>query len=234
MAVTPQIVSQLFATTVDLDSAGPPKEALKMKSAKEKRRALRFGSAVLASYLRQRHAMWLRIVVEELEATIAGGGSAVVSGEAEEALDLAVRVDAGGTVGVDPITVEISLDAGETWAAAVPLVGGALSLLGLLVTFSGTLAEGDEVRIAGGVDYAVRDHTVSIAAYRLLYNRGVDPGTPQGQTLRAHFDDAMAWVKAVSVDEARLDAGADATPGTSEDGPLYGGQVDPWEWMDQA
>jgi phage gp36-like protein len=232
---TASFVTQLWASLRDLDEMGPPIEALASKSAAEKARALRAAGGTLAPYVRSRYALPLSAALEELTQEGSAPGSVTVTGTPLEALSLAIRIDAPGgaaTSGAVPITW--SPDGGATFPAGnaelLP-VNGKFLASGLVIAFSGTLPAGAIVRVCAGVDWGIRQHTVNVAAYNLVYNRGVPPESPAGAALRQRYEDAMAWAKDLGEEKGKLEERRDATPDRRETRARGGGQKSPWDFL---
>ncbi|MGK3961327.1 hypothetical protein WMF01_12170 [Sorangium sp. So ce1667] len=227
------IINQLYATLADLAELGPPVQVIAMKPEAERLRALRAGSADVALYLRKRHKLPLAVELEEVTPTGLAGGSVAVTGDPEEAFDVLVRVTTGGAVSGGATAAQVSNDGGYTWGTArtLPASGFVLQVTAMTITFSGTLAVNDSVRVRAGVDYSLRQAAVAIAAYKLVYNRGVDPESRDGQELRTLYQDAIATAKAIGEDEGRLEGSADATPALDEAGPRWTSQANPWDFM---
>lgn len=219
----PWELAQLWASEADLALGGPPTEALASKTHAQKLYALRCASGELATALRGAHALPLAVGVEDATSAGLGAGSIEFGGPPREAVAALVRVVAGGAVGVDPVTVEVSWDF-ESYqdAQALPLDGTLELGGGVVLTFAGSLTAGGVVRYQAGVDHGLRRHVVAIAAWDLLYNRGVDPGSPQGKELRTRYEDANAWAEKIQGKTRNLDEGRDATPGLIERRPRYG------------
>lgn len=252
MTATP--VTQLWASIADLDEMGPPIEALASKPIPHKLRALRAASGKLLTYVRSRYkpplvasitevttgvyaALEASYTDDELDLSDLATGSIEVSGDPTEALSLAVRTtEAGSPAG---LAVAWSYDGGWTWATRDlgTLDGsGAIAFeeLGITVTFSGDIEEGAAIFVRAGVEEEIAQEVVSVAAYGLVYNRGVDPNSPEGRTLRQRYEDAIAWAKDVQSEAAKLDEARDATPHKRETGPRGGGQKNAWDWLDDC
>ncbi|KYG11415.1 hypothetical protein BE21_57535 [Sorangium cellulosum] len=226
------IISQLYATLADLAELGPPFSIIAMKTEAERLRALRAGSADVALYLRKRHTLPLAVLMEEVTPSGLASGSAEASGDPEEAFDAWVRVSTGGAVSGGATAVQVSNDGGYTWGTARTLPSsGAITVGPMTITFSGTLAVNDSVRVRAGVDYSLRQAAVAIAAYKLVYNRGVDPESRDGQELRTLYEDAIATARAIGEDEGRLEGSADATPALDEAGPRWTAHANPWDFV---
>jgi len=223
-------MSQLWASLADLDELGPPIEALASKTPAQKLRALRAASGILATYVRSRYALPLAAVVDE---TSTGGLSVAFSGTPNEALALAVQIgEPGGSVG-SSVPITWSTDGGVSYPNTGMLdPSGVFTLGGATLTFSGALTAGAVASISGGVDWALRQHVVNIAAYNLVYNRGVDPASPQGLELSKRFDAAMKFAEDLQSEKAKLPEGSDATPNKRETGIRFGGMKNSWDWLD--
>jgi hypothetical protein len=229
-------VTQLWATPRDLDELGVTYEALASKTVQQKIRALRAASGIIASYARSRYKPPLGVVVEASSTSGFDAGSVEITGTPAEAIALAVRVRSGGGAVGTAIPIEWSFDGGQTYEDAdrgTLALDGVFPAGGLVLTFTGTLAEGDEVRVEGGVDWGVRQHVVSIGGFNLLFNRGGDPDTPDGAALKNRFDIAMAWAKDLQTEEAKLDEKADATPGRRETRARGGGDKSAWAFLER-
>jgi len=252
---SPAPITQLWASIADLDEGGPPPEVLASKPIRHKLRALRAATSVLLTYVRSRYAAPLlasltrveakqyatpleaSYVTDELELSTLGSGSIAIVGDPTEATSIAVRATASGPAA--GLAVAWSHDAGFTWSPAdVGTLDGSGSIdlgengAGLSVVFSGLIEEGAAIFIEAGVEEACRSAAESVAAYKLVYNRGVDPNAPEGKALRQLYDDAIAWAKAVQSEQAKLDEKRDATPGKRETRPRGSGQKDPWDFLD--
>jgi phage gp36-like protein len=223
-------VPQLWASLADLDELGPPPEVFQNISAAQKLRALRAASGILASYARSRYALPLSASVDDKST---GGLSVVFSGKPHEALALAVKIgEPGGSVG-SAVPIMWSTDGGVSYPNTGTLdPSGVFTLGGAKLTFSGALTAGAVASISGGVDWALRQHVVNIAASQLLVNRGVDPGQGVTQELIKRFDAAMKFAEDLQSEKAKLPEGSDATPHKRETGIRFGGMKNSWDWLD--
>jgi phage gp36-like protein len=238
------VLISVFATIRDLDDLGISPEAFISTSGspitdRQKKNALRAASGRIAPYLRKRYKMPLVVVPDDLDLSgITSAGKIVVSLGSPalaptKAQDVTVTIVLGGVVGVDPITYKVTQDG--TASSTLPLPSsGQVTVDNVLLTFSGPFAANDKVVYTTGVDWGVREATVSVACYILLHNRGFDPATEQDMKSR-YFDSAIAFAKDLAKGEyAELETDADATPELDEGGPYGGGQQNPWDFLDQA
>jgi phage gp36-like protein len=226
----PTFITQLWASLRDLDEMGPPIEALASKSAGEKTRALRAAGGILAPYVRCRYALPLAAAVEEVLLDGFSPGTVAVTGTPLEALALAVRVEAPGGSAGPGVSVTWSADGGATFPSATAEQlppSGQFFAAGVVVAFSGALPPGAVVRVCAGVDWGIRQHVVNVAAYNLVFNRGVPPESAAGVALRQRYEDAMAWAKDLGTEQGKLDERSDATPGRRETRARGGRQKDP-------
>ena len=229
------MIQQPYATLRDLDELGVAAEALAMLPAAHKRRAILAASGRIALYLRKRHTLPLRPDVTPLDDSgLTGGGTgalAIGTTSPVKVQDIAVQVVAPGVVGVDPVTIQMSTDAGVTYGAVTALAStGALTIDGVTLTLAGALAAGDVVEWSTRVDFGLCESTVAIAAYLLLNNRGLDPASME--SLEKRWEKALKWSTDVAAGDAFLDSKEDATPDLDEAGPYGDGQQDPWDFMD--
>ncbi|MFS8070777.1 MAG: hypothetical protein ACMG6S_30795 [Byssovorax sp.] len=227
------VIQQNYATLRDLDELGVAAEALAMLTPAHKRRGILAASGRIAGYLREKHTLPFKPDVTPLDSSgLVGGGSAALTITGNPALvhDVVVRVAAGGVVGVDAVTIEISTDAGATFRAAAPLaLHGALEVDGVTLTFTGTLDALDLVEWSTCVDRGLCEASVAIAAYLLLNNRGLSAETME--SVEKRWEKAEAWAKVIAGGDARLDKNVDATPNVEESGPRFTGQRTPWQWL---
>lgn len=254
---SPAPVTQLWASIADLDEGGPPREVLASKPIRHKLRALRAATSTLLTYVRSRYkapllATLTRVesrkyalpleasyTTDELELSALGSGAIAVVGDPTEAVSIAVRATSAGPAAGLPVAW--SHDAGFTWLSAdVGALDGngtidlGVAGAGLSVTFSGTIEEGAAIFVEAGVEEACQDAAVAVAAYKLVYNRGVDPNAPEGKALRQLYDDAIGWAKSVQSEQAKLDEARDATPNRRETRPRGGGQKNAWDFLDEC
>lgn len=225
------VPAQLFASLGSLDDLGPA-AALAPLPARRRLANLRFASAHFATYLRPRYALPLKPWVEQLDTGgLEGGATVVQTGTPTLVQDVVVRFPGAGTVGVPGLTYELSTDGGTTYAAAVALpLSGVVLVDGVSMTFTGAVLAGDILSYSTGVDEALRGHVCAVAAWNLLHNRGLDPTTEA--ELQRRFDAATAWEKDLRAGVAQLDPAHDATPTTSEEGPLVCGEVSAYDFLD--
>lgn len=228
------MIQQPYATLRNLDELGVALEALATLTPAHKRRGILAASGRIAGHLRPKHTLPFKPDVTPLEAgALVGGGSAAltITGTPLLVQDLAVRVAAGGVVGVDAITVEISTDAGDTYRAPVALaLDGALVVDGVTITFTGALAALDLVEWSTCVDHGLMEATVAIATYLLLNNRGIPAETME--TVEKRWEKAEKWAEKVVIGGVFLDKDADATPELDEGGGYGEGQQHPWDFLD--
>lgn len=225
--------TQAFATLRDLDDLGPPAEALAMQSDRQKRVAIDWASGRLAVKLRKKYKLYLVPDLLEVDTSGLSTGACTVEGTPSLCQDLAVKVVSGGAVAGGACTVAISTDAGATFGEAVTLpASGALVIDGVTLTFSGTLTADDLVSYATGLDHVLRGAVVDMAAWRLLFNRGIS--ALDEKTLQARYDDALALADELATGEGELDQTSDASPEVDEGGPFGDGQENPWDWQDAA
>lgn len=59
---------------------------------------------------------------------------------------------------------------------------------------------------------SLRQHTVNIAAYRLLVKRGWSPVSPEDETVRTNFNDALEWALLVKDEKIQPPDIIDSTP----------------------
>lgn len=216
-------VTQLWATAADLNDMSVPLEALASKTPQQKERALRAASGILATYLRGPYELPLAVTIEETSAEGFDTGDVAFEGAPAEAFAAMVRIAAGGEVGFDAITIERSLDGGETWEDAEPLPSsGRLSWSSVVFAFSGVVQAGAIAKLCAGVDWGIRQYVVDVGAYILVFNRGADPGSMHGQELSKRRDAAIAWGKDVQKRDAKLEEGSDATANVIEPRPRGG------------
>lgn len=202
-----------------------------------KRRAILAASGRIALYLRKRHTLPLTPDVTPIDTTgLLGGGTAslAISNPGPATVqDIAVKVVAPGTAGIVGVTVQVSLDAGTTYGPPTALaLTGALTIDGVTLTLTGSLAAGDVVEWSTRVDYGLCESTIAITAYLLLNNRGLDPASMAD--LEKRWEKALQWSKDVAAGDAFLDSKEDATPDLDEAGPYGEGQVNPWDFLDVA
>lgn len=248
-------VSQLWASIADLHSVGVSIETLRSKPRHDKLKALRGASSHLLTYVRSRYEppllaqvtraekrrftppLLAEYVENDLPLVPWTTGDVEVLGDPTEATSLAVRALATGPAA--GLAVGWSDDGGYTWPAEN--VGtldsnGALSLgiyaAGLTVHFTDTIQEGAVVFVEAGVEEVLRDHSVAVAVYRLVFNRGVDPNSPSGAALKQLYADADGWAKNVQRETAKLSERRDSTPNVRETRPRGGGQKNPWDFFD--
>ena len=227
------MIQQNYATLRDLDELGVAAEALAMLSPAHKRRAILAASGRIAGHLRPKHTLPFKPDVTPLEAGSLGGGSAVltITGAPQLVQDLAVRVAVGGVVSAGGVTLEVSTDAGTTYAAPVALgVTGELVVDGVTLTFTGALVALAVVEWSTCVDRGLMEATVAIAAYILLNNRGLPAETMDGVEKR--WEKAEKWAEKVAAGGAFLDKNEDATPQLDEGGGYGEGQQNPWDFLD--
>lgn len=223
---------QLFATLRDLDDFGPA-AALAAIPARRRLANLRFASGHFATFLRRRYALPLVPWVELVDKTgLAATATVTFAGSPAGVQDVVVRFPDAGTVGVVGLTYELSVDAGATFAAAATLpLSGLITVDGVVITFGGILAADNQVSYSTGVDEALRGHVCAFASWKLLHNRGLDPGVEQ--ELKDQLDAALAWGEHVRTGEALLNPAHDSTPDLSEEGPQGSGQTSPYEFLDE-
>jgi hypothetical protein len=227
-------LSQNYATLRDLDELGVAAEALASLSAAHKRRGILAASARIAPYLRKRHQLPLRPDVTPIDTSgLVGGGSAslVVVSAPVLVQDIAVQVFDPGTVGFVGVTVQVSTDAGTTYGPLTALaLTGSLTIDGVMLTLAGPLAAGDVVSWSTRVDFGLCEATVSIAAFIMLNNRGLDPASME--TLEARWTKALQWATDIGKGIGELDGADDATPGLDEVGVLFDTDASPYAWTD--
>lgn len=225
--------TQALATLHDLDDLGPSPEALAMLNDRQKRSAILAASGRFAIYLRKKYKLYLVPDVLDVDAAGLSTGACAVEGKPALCQDIAVKVVVGGAVAGGACTVATSTDAGATFGEAVTLpTSGLLVIDGVTITFSGALTAGDPVTYSTGLDYALREAVVSIAAWILLNNRGVS--AIDEKTLQARYEGALALAKDLATGDGELDQSSDASPEVDEGGPFGDGQENPWDWQDAA
>lgn len=223
----------LFATLANLDELGVSPEALSSIPNRAKRNALLAASGRAAPYLRKRYKLPLQLATDDLDLSgIAGGGSVLAYGAPGRVADVSLSIVVGGNVGASGLTYRATVNGVAGPVLPVP-TNGQIIVDGVTLTLSGSFTANDVMAYTTGVDWGVRDAVVSIACYILLHNRGLDPATEQD--LKSRFDSAMSWLKDLAKgDDAELEPQDDATPLISEAGPLFTGQTNPWDWLDQS
>lgn len=229
------MLQQNYATLRDLGELGVAAKALATVSSGHKKRAILAASGRIALYLRKRHTLPLTPDVTPLDTTglIHGGTASLTIGSPGPAMvqDIAVQVFDPGTVGIVGVTVQVSVDAGTTYGPLTALaLTGDLTIDGVTLTLAGPLAAGDMVEWSTRVDFGLCEATISIAAYLLVHNRGVDPVTMED--LEKRWEKAIQWSKDLASGEAFLDNREDATPELDEGGSYGDGQQDPWDFLD--
>lgn len=237
----PTFVTQLWASLADLDEMGPPIEALVSKTPRQKLKALRAASGDMAMLIRGRHALPLVAQLEELVRESLAEAQIVVTGAPEEALSYGVRCVGGGAAaqGLAVTVGHVSRDEDDaivflTEATTTLGAGATFSHGGLTWTFTGTLSAGATAAVFAVVDDGIGQHVVNIAAYNLVYNRGVEPSSEDGMALQRRYDAAVARGKDVQGETAKLDETRDATPNKRETRPRGGGQKEPWDFLDEG
>lgn len=229
-------VTQNWASLQDLTDMGPPVEALYSKSVREKLRALRAGSGLLASYARGRYKLPLSVQVEELDLTGITQSQVTLQGTPEEAFSLAIRFDAG-TAGAGAIPIEWTYSwidgATPTYdnTGTLPASGIYQVSSGFSILLQGPIPQDATIKILAGVDWSLRVHVVNIAAYNLIYNRGVNPDSTPGKELSKRYDDAMKWARDLQDEKSKIEEGSDSTPTKKETGPRGTGQQQSWDWL---
>lgn len=226
--------NQAYATLRDLDDLGVSPPALATLPVARKLKALLAGSGELATYLRPRHKLPLRPWIEAADASgLTAGATATQSGAGWVVADLVIRFPLAGVVGVAGLTYELSRDAGDNFAAALPLpLSGALVIDGITTVFAGAIEAADLFAYSTVLDAALRGHAVAIASWKLLHNRGLDPEV--AQDLKELRDAAIEWAKDIGTGTAHLDGAIDSTPDKSECGPLFCGDTNSWDWLDDG
>lgn len=232
-------VTQLWASLQDLVDLGPTVESLNSKTEREKVRALRAGSGLIASYARSRYKMPLAVQVEELDLSGITQSQVTLQGTPEEAYSLALRFDAG-TAGAGTIPIEWTY----SWIHGAPITydnTGTLPASGVFevssgfsIVFHGPIPQDATIKILAGVDWSLRVHVVNIASYNLIWNRGVDPDSAPGKELSKRYDEAMRFAAHLQDEKAKLEESSDATPNKRETRPRGGGSKNPWDFLNNC
>jgi hypothetical protein len=260
MPLSPAPLSQLLASISDLDRGGPPVEVLSKISIPAKVHALREASGLIATYARSRYRppMAVQLVellggvyalplvakhdieeeldsYSELDLAPITSGTVEVMGSPTEAVSIAVRATEGGNDA--GLAVAWSHDGGYTYLERdVGTLDGDGKITipaaaGLVFQFTGAIAEGTVLIARCGVEAPLGRHTTALAAFDLVYNRGVDPASTAGALLKTRYDQAMVWALDLQKETAKLDEKNDSTPGRRETRPRGGGDKDAYAFM---
>lgn len=226
------MIQQSYATLRDLNEFGVANEALAMLTPAHKRRAISAASGRIAAYLRKKHTLPFTPDIDNLDISgLTLGATTTFLGVPTLVQDLSILFTAAGTIGTDPITFQLSTDAGTTYGAVQSLaLSGAIVIDNVTITVAGDVAVNDVFTYSTRVDFGLCESTVSIAAFILLNNRGIDPVTMED--LEARWKKALEWAKDHSVGDAELDGASDNSPAVDEGGVLFDSDTSPYAWTD--
>jgi phage gp36-like protein len=226
------VTQQAYATLRDLDELGLGQATLAKVPPAHKKRGILAASGRIAAYLRKKHTLPFRPDIDGIDDSgMTLGAVATFLGTATLVQDVSILFTAAGTIGTDPLTYQLSTEAGKLYGTTQNLASsGAIVIDNVTVTFAGDVAVNDVFTYSTRVDLGLCESTVAIAVYILLTNRGVDPASFEDMETR--WKKALEWAKDHSVGDAELDGASDNSPTVDEGGVLFESEADPYAWAD--
>lgn len=223
----------LYASTQDLELLGLP-TASTASVASTRVPMLQVASLEADSYLRARYSLPLIASLEDVESypATSSTGTGQISASIPSGVSLTkawgVRLEILTTGASGVATARVSIDGGVTWQQSFVVSNGDRTITlssteSLKLTFSdpgsGGWYDGDlfYVPVRFG---ALTHHVVSMASWKILGRRGVDPDSAGYDYIRTAYKDAIEWLKGVR--DNKHDPGlSDSSVAVNEGGFIY-------------